>query len=304
MFKKILFSLGVITLSACSDSTKTSPPNNELSEKSVIHNNPENISEKIDIKPTDPSVPNLNNFVDINSKDKKKSLVYWYIANTDHDMDEYDYMRVFSPKILVEQNSFERERMIEEFKANVYNYEKDVNYYTNLKYFSIPFDSSNTSIDENDISAEMLTISKYDHQKGGFTNICVRDYSTGTFFSKREEISNTYIKFKDKTSSKDSDSLCFLPLKDKNKAEKIYNLFRDGKTAILGKAYVKLSSIQDTENKITEYNSDPSNTIFIETVALDIKILQEYDENDNYIKNISDMPVLHHAITGSPKYFN
>ncbi|WP_019384266.1 hypothetical protein [Acinetobacter venetianus] len=304
MLKKILFSLGVITLTACSDSTKISTSNSELSETSVTHSNQEKITEKIDIKPKDPSIPNLNNFVDINSKDKKKSLVYWYIANTDHDMDTYDYIRVFSPKILVEQNSFERERMIEEFKANVYNYEKDVNYYTNLKYFSIPFDSSNTSIDENDISAEMLTIYEYDHQKAGFTNICVRDYSTGTFFSKREEISNTYIKFVDKTSRSDADSLCFLPLKDKNKAEEIYNLFRDGKTAILGKAYVKLSSIQDIENKNTEYNFDPSNTIFIETVALDIKILQQYDENDNYIKNISDMPVLHHAIIGSPKYFN
>ncbi|WP_162689779.1 hypothetical protein [Acinetobacter sp. CFCC 11171] len=304
MLKKILFGLGVITLSACSDSTKTSPPNSESSEASIAYNNKEKVSEEINIKPKDSSIPDLNNFVDINLKDKKKSLVYWYIANTDHEMDIYDYIRVFSPKILVEQNSFEKERMIEEFKANLYNYEKDVNYYTNLNYFSIPFDSSNTSIDENDISAEMLTIYEYDHQKGGFTNICVRDYSVGTFFSKREEISNTYIKFVDKTSKDDSDSLCFIPLKDKNKAEKIYNLFRDGKTAILGKAYVKLSSIQDTENKNTEYNFDPSNTIFIETVALDIKILQQYDENDNYIKNISDMPVLHHAITGSPKYFN
>ncbi|MFW1757090.1 hypothetical protein [Acinetobacter guillouiae] len=308
MLKKILLGLGLIALSACSDSKSTIEEKTTTSESEImdskIDSKEENTYEKINIEPKDSSIPKLNNFIDINSKDKKKSLVYWYIANTNHNLDINDYFKIFSPEILVKENSFEREKMIEQFKINLPNYEKHVNYYSGLKYFSIPFDSSNESIDENDISAEMLSIYEYDHEKGGFKNICVRDYSTGSFFSKREELTNTYIKFINKTNRANSDVLCFFPLPDNKKAEELYNLFTDGKATIWGRAYVKLSSVDDIENKNSEYYFDPSNSIFIETVALDLKILKEFDGDGNYIKNINDRPVLYHVVVGSPQYFN
>lgn len=307
MLKKILFSLGFFTLSACSESPNMATKNTLTSESSIVEMKEESSSINLNLHPKNSTIPNLNDFLDINSRDKRKSLVYWYLANTDKELDLNDYFSIFSPKILIEQNSFEKERMIEEFKNNLGNYIKDVNYYKNLQYFSIPFDTSNHTINENDIIARMLHIYEYDHDQKGFKNMCIDEYSSGNFFPKREEITNMRINLLNKTSRVNIASLCFLPLSDKNKAERIYNLYRDRKIALIGKAYVKLSSIGDPENKKLDYDFQLSNSdtsIFIETLALDIKILQNVDENDNYIKNINDQPILYHAVIGSPKYFH
>ena len=108
ILKKTLLSLLIFTLASCSDSKNNVTNNTNSTENSTVESTKEEIQESFKITPKDSSTPNLNNFVDINSKDKKKSLIYWYLANTDHDMDMHDYIRVFSPEILVEKNSFEK----------------------------------------------------------------------------------------------------------------------------------------------------------------------------------------------------
>ena len=290
---------------------KNNTPNNivsdtqtEITEAHTSENAESNIfNSNYDLIAIDSSIPNLNKFYDLNSRDIEHSLVYWSLANTDNG-DNYtgeDLLSIFIPEVFSTQSPFEREKITSKFSEDYPKIQEYIKTYKGIKYVSIPI--SFKSPKENWIVYARNDKEKniyYDEEKKGFYNFCPivfiskgpaygnvrgavsRDVSTHAF-------TNTSMELVYKKNEND-DSLCFLPMSDRIQAENIYNANQRYSLITKGKIYLKLSSITNPENKSMRFyfyddkggtTYDSRNQVVAEILAIDLELYDDYEDQKN-----------------------
>lgn len=275
---------------------------NDKVEPNIEFNYPELVAK-------DPSIPHLSKFHDINSRDKRMSLVYWNLANTadkDLDFSQEQILAIFVPEIYEVHSPFEKEKILQEFKNNLPEIEKKVNFYENKNYITVPFDSFNLTRTSEDVFGEINSVYEYDTIKKGFSGICLREFTSAGFSPKFNTFTNIDMHFKYKYNKEDERSLCFMPMDNKLKAEEIYNADQNTALRVDGKAFVKISSRTDKNNK--DLDSDgfpfmPKTQVIGEIVALELFLRKNRDDEGNFIEDVDKQTILHHTIVTSSKFY-
>lgn len=254
----------------------------------------------------DPNVPKLEDFYDLNSRDVEHSLIYWNMINTnDANYSEEDILSVFVPEVYDAGSPFEKERIIEKFKADLPELEKKLSPYKGVKYISIPISFKQPS-DEWLVYAtreeyENADNVYYDAERKIFKNFCPNKfYAWGPARGRvrganvrenhSESFDNRAMTLINKTNESDREPLCFLTIEDDAKAEDIYNALSRDKLIVNGRAYLKISSISDPKNESVRtnyqddnggYYYDKTNSVVVEIMAIDLNL---YSTSEN-IKN-------------------
>ncbi|QGM27855.1 hypothetical protein [Acinetobacter towneri] len=273
---------------------------NERVEPNIEFNYPELVAK-------DPSIPHLSKFHDINSRDKRMSLVYWNLANTadkDLNFSQEQILAIFVPEIYEVDSPFKKEKILQEFRNNLPEIEKKVNFYENKNYITVPFDSSNLKRTSEDVFGEIRTLYEYDTIKKGFSGICLREFTSAGFFPKLNTFTNIDMHFKYKDNKEDKMSLCFMPMDNELKAEEIYNAYQNTALRVDGKAFVKISSRTDENNNDLEsFPYMPRTQVIGEIVALELFLRKNRDDEGNYIEDVNKQTILHHTILTSSKFY-
>ena len=250
----------------------------------------------------DSNTPNLNKFYDLNSRDIKHSLVYWSLVNTDGaDYTDEDLYSIFIPEIYNEHSPFEKEKIVTKFSNEYPKIQKHLASYKDIKYVSIPIYFKEPN--EKWITYARKDKAKsiyFDAEKNGFYNFCPIDFvAQGPAYGDargavaRDHLPNSFdnrsmtILYK---KNKYDDSLCFLSVNDKVKAESIYNANMRDSLLVKGKVYLKISSITNPENESKRFyfyddkggtTYEKTNQLVAEILAIDLELFDNYDDQEN-----------------------